>query len=265
MRTILFTKKSSAQIYCANYLFEKGILTDVVFEKGSSFRDSNIGFLKKISIYKNISWSFSFLFYKLLKLLNNNKYYGNEDYYNKKILVNNYEKLKDGLKLHEFNSVNDKGVLLLINKISPKFVFVFGTGMIKKQVINNINCPKINLHFGLSPFFRGEGIVSALATEGPKSVGITIHYLDEKIDSGEIILQEVPEINNHDNFYSIGLKLTLLGASGFHKVFNSFKKNNIVSVKQDLSLGKLFDNKFMKNNQHFYFKAWKTLKKIKND
>ena len=265
MRTILFTKKSSAQIYCANYLFKKGILTDVILEKGSSFRDSNISFLKKITVHKNTSWSFSFLFFKLLKLLNNNKYYGNEDFYNKKILVNNYDKFNNELRVHEFNSVNDKDVLLLINKINPKLVFIFGTGMIKKHVINNINCPKINMHFGLSPFFRGEGIVSALATEGPKSVGVTIHYLDEKIDSGEIILQEVPEINNHDNFYSIGLKLTLLGATGFYKVFNSFINNNIVSVKQDLSLGKLFDNKYMKNNQQLYFNAWNTLKKIKND
>lgn len=265
MRSILVTKNSAFQIYCANYLFEKGILTDVILEKGSSFGIGGSSFLKKLKVFSGVRINPRFLYYKFIKLIYNQKFYGNIDFYNKKLLINNYDKFNDKLKVHKFNSVNEKESILLINEIDPKIVYIFGTGILKKKTIDNIKSPKINMHFGLSPYYRGEGIVTALANEGPKSVGVTIHYLDKNVDSGDIIYQEIPKINKNDNFYSIALKLTILGTKSFYNVYKDIMENKIKSFKQDLSLGKLYDNKYMKNNQQIYLHAWNAIKKIKND
>ena len=265
MRTILVTKNSSFQIYCANYLLEKGILTDVILEKGSSFGIGGSSILKKLKLFSDVRITPQFLFYKFIKLIYNQKFYGNIDFFNKKLLINNYGKFNEKLKVHRFNSVNEKESILLINEIDPKIVYIFGTGILKKKTIDNIKCPKVNMHFGLSPYYRGEGIVTALSNEGPKSVGVTIHYLDKNVDSGDIIYQEIPKINKNDNFYSIALKLTILGVKAFHNVYNDIIEGKITSFRQDLSLGKLYDNKFMKNNQQIYLQAWNAIKKIKND
>lgn len=265
MRTILITKNSPFQIYCANYLFEKGILTDVILEEGLSFGISGSSILKKLKVFSGVKITPHFLYYKFIKLINNKKFYGNIAFFNKKLLINNYTEFNEKLKVHRFNSVNQDESLELIKEIDPKIVYIFGSGIIKKKTINNITCPKINMHFGLSPYYRGEGIVTALSNEGPKSVGVTIHYLDPNIDSGDIIYQEIPKISKNDNFYSIALKLTILGTKAFYNVYNDIIDGKITSFKQDLSLGKLYDNKFMKNNQQIYLQAWNAIKEIAND
>jgi folate-dependent phosphoribosylglycinamide formyltransferase PurN len=262
MRTLLLTKKSPFQIYCANYLFEKGILTDVILEEGSSFGRSHSSIFEKLKVFSDVKISFHFLYYKIVKLICNKKFYGNIDFFNKAILIDNYENFNNELNVHRVNSANDYESILLIKQIKPEIVYIFGTGILKKRLIDSIICPKINMHFGLSPYYRGQGIVTALAIEGPQSVGVTIHYLDTNVDSGDIIFQDVPQINKYDNFYSIALKLTKIGSEAFYKVYIDLRGNNLKSFKQDLSLGKLYDNTFMKNNQHFYIQAWKVIKKL---
>ena len=90
MRTILITKNSPFQIYCANYLFEKGILTDVILEEGLSFGISSSSILKKLKVFSGVKITPHFLYYKAIKLINNKKFYGNVAFFNKKLLINNY-------------------------------------------------------------------------------------------------------------------------------------------------------------------------------
>lgn len=61
----------------------------------------------------------------------------------------------------------------------------------------------INCHAGRLPFYRGRNILNWALINGEKSFGITVHYIDEGIDTGDIIHQVEIEITLEDDYSSI--------------------------------------------------------------
>lgn len=76
------------------------------------------------------------------------------------------------------------------------------------QIFRNriINLPKyktINCHAGKLPFYRGRNILNWVLINDEKEFGITIHYMDEGIDTGDIILQKVYPIRESDTYETL--------------------------------------------------------------
>ena len=61
----------------------------------------------------------------------------------------------------------------------------------------------INCHAGALPFYRGRNCLNWVLINDEKSFGITVHYVDEKIDTGDIILQEHYEITDSDDYATL--------------------------------------------------------------
>ena len=83
-----------------------------------------------------------------------------------------------------------------IKSIKPALIIVYGTGLIKQEIIDI--APKImNLHLGMSPFYRGTATTLwPYYDKRPEMNGCTIMKLDDGIDSGdiyEIVLAEHDE------------------------------------------------------------------------
>ena len=68
---------------------------------------------------------------------------------------------------------------------------------------------------------------------GEKETGITLMYMDEKMDTGDIIDIEKIPILDDDDLGSIHDKMSLLGSSILEKNFTKIINNNISRVKQD--------------------------------
>ena len=68
----------------------------------------------------------------------------------------------------------------------------------KNEIINAINNNIINCHAGKLPFYRGRNILNWVLINDEKKFGITVHYIDEKIDCGDIILQRLFKITDQD-------------------------------------------------------------------
>ena len=263
MRNILLTRQSHFQIFCANSLYFENIITDVIVEKGAS-----ISMITKRNVLQKIvkNVNYSLLFNPIISLrkfqnfINHKKYYGNRDFHNKRLFKKDYETFNSGIELHNVENVNDKDTIAIIKNLNPDLIYVFGTRMISSKIIGMMKCPIVNMHWGLSPKYRGEGIVTALAKSGMSDVGVTIHLLDRTSDGGDIIFQGGTKIDVNDNFYSIGLKLTKIGITAFKDVFQSFLKNKgIMGKKQDLTKGKLYGSIFMKKHPEILSIAWKKL------
>lgn len=61
----------------------------------------------------------------------------------------------------------------------------------------------INCHAGKLPFYRGRNILNWALINDEKEFGITVHYVDSGIDTGDIILQRVYEITDKDNYNTL--------------------------------------------------------------
>jgi len=113
----------------------------------------------------------------------------------------------------------DQATVSLIQNLNPKVTVVHGTSIIKLNLISLFSNRLINLHAGLSPYYRGSGTnVFPFYNRELEYVGMTIHYINEGIDTGDIILQARPEFEKGDNTHTIGCKSVILGTELMKKV-----------------------------------------------
>ncbi len=83
------------------------------------------------------------------------------------------------------------------------FISLSFNQIFKKRIINLPRLKTINCHAGKLPFYRGRNVLNWCLINDEKEFGITVHMIDEGIDTGDIILQRVYEINDEDDYSSI--------------------------------------------------------------
>lgn len=104
-------------------------------------------------------------------------------------------------KIQRVNSVNSKETIELLREIQPDIVLVNGTRIIKKNIITSINAKFINVHAGITPKYRGvHGGYWALYNNDSTNCGVTVHFVDEGIDTGQVIAQALIQPTNKDNY-----------------------------------------------------------------
>jgi hypothetical protein len=110
---------------------------------------------------------------------------------------------------------------------------VFGTNLIKPPLLGRWPGRMINMHLGLSPYYRGTATnFYPLLNEEPEYVGATIHLLDPGIDSGPICRHARPVIVADDGPHTIGCKAIIAGIEAFVAVLNELERGTLKAVPQ---------------------------------
>ena len=108
---------------------------------------------------------------------------------------------------------NDSAEIALMVAARPDVVFVFGTGILRQELLSAFDGRIINIHLGLSPYYRGAGTnFWPLVNREPEYVGATIHYLDAGIDTGPMLAHARPSILHGDGPHDIGNKTIVAAA-----------------------------------------------------
>jgi methionyl-tRNA formyltransferase len=87
----------------------------------------------------------------------------------------------------------------------------------------------------LLPKYRGAAPIQWAIINGEKETGVTTFFLEEKVDTGNIILQEKLPIDVKDDFGSLHDKMMMLGAEVVKKTVDLIDEGNIRLLKQDNS------------------------------
>ena len=99
---------------------------------------------------------------------------------------------------------SSKECLTELIKLNPDLILVYGTSIIKGDIISTFNGKILNVHLGLSPFYRGSGTnFFPFVNNEPEYCGATYMYLDAGVDTGEIIHQIRPDIFPSDSFHQL--------------------------------------------------------------
>jgi folate-dependent phosphoribosylglycinamide formyltransferase PurN len=108
---------------------------------------------------------------------------------------------------------NDPAEVSRMAAARPDVVLVFGTGILREPLLSAFDGRILNLHLGLSPYYRGAGTnFWPLVNREPEYVGATIHYLDAGIDTGPILSHARPQIERGDGPHDIGNKTIVAAA-----------------------------------------------------
>lgn len=98
-------------------------------------------------------------------------------------------------------SANGKHAARLLKKLAPQAVVVNGTRILSHKLLDDVRVPFINTHMGITPAYRGvHGGYWALASDDRAHCGVTVHLVDEGVDTGGILYQDRIEIEDEDNF-----------------------------------------------------------------
>lgn len=109
----------------------------------------------------------------------------------------------DNSQFTAVRSVNDEQVRVIINALRPNVIVVNGTRIIHSRILETTGARFINAHFGITPMYRGvHGGYWALAQEDAKHCGITIHLVDNGVDTGQILFQETISPTKDDSFFT---------------------------------------------------------------
>ncbi len=111
-----------------------------------------------------------------------------------------------------------------IIKANPDLLIAYGCSIIREPLLSAFAGRFLNVHFGLSPYYRGSGTnYWPLVNKEPEYIGATFMYIDAGIDTGEIIHQIRPRIVWGDNPSSIGNRLILDMAYTYRDIIRHFE------------------------------------------
>ncbi|WP_462420288.1 formyl transferase [Salinicoccus sp. Marseille-QA3877] len=132
-------------------------------------------------------------------------------------------------KVKYIDSVNSVQMQEEISKMKPDLVIINGTSIIKSHILDAADCHFLNIHVGITPKYRGvHGGYWALYNGDTDLVGVTTHFVDTGIDTGQVLDQTTVSISEKDNFLTYPHLQTGAALRNHNAVIRSILDGNIV-------------------------------------
>lgn len=107
-----------------------------------------------------------------------------------------------GVSVHFLPNYHTEEAMGLMREAKADLGVVWGTNILKECVFRIPGLGSVNIHQGLAPYYRGGPPVFWELYNGEIEIGVTVHFVESKVDAGEIIVQETLPLT-YD--YSYGL------------------------------------------------------------
>lgn len=133
--------------------------------------------------------------------------------------------LEHNIPVYQPNSLKTEETYNLIKELAPDLIVVVAYGKIlPKEIIELPKYGVINVHSSLLPKYRGAAPINAAIIHGEKETGVSIMYIAEELDAGDVILTVSTEISDEDNFQTLHDRLRDLGAEALLKAVKLIEK-----------------------------------------
>ena len=142
--------------------------------------------------------------------------------------------LEKGIPVFQPEKMRDGSFDKLLAEIDPNLLIVVAYGKIlPKSVLDYPKYGCINIHGSLLPKYRGAAPIQRVIINGEKQTGITTMYMDEGMDTGDMLIKSVCDILPNDNFEDIHNKLAALGTETLLLTLKKLVDGSLVRTKQD--------------------------------
>lgn len=134
----------------------------------------------------------------------------------------------------KISSINSKSGHKLLKKLNPSIVVIVSHRILSKKTLNLTKAKFVNIHSGITPLYRGlHGGYWALIKKDNNNCGVTVHLVDEGIDTGEILYQDsiINMITKKDNLISYTYLQLATALPLLKKAIYDIQTNNIKILK----------------------------------
>jgi folate-dependent phosphoribosylglycinamide formyltransferase PurN len=141
----------------------------------------------------------------------------------------------------EVSDINDPALISWARQESFDVLCLFGTSILKEGWLKAFQNKIVNLHLGLSPFYRGSATLFwPFANKELEHLGTTIHLAIAKVDAGSIIRRIYPDLRVSENYYDITNRLIRDSIDQFPVAVISYLSGEIKPFQQEDIKGKLY-------------------------
>lgn len=188
LRVMVLCGRSARHIHVANALCKAAEVVAIVNETGSAFSWKKLFKTLRPDNFARKVWRW---------LRDRRRYTGNPEA--RFFFPGSTAKLDRPDLVREFPHINHPDVVALARDLKPDLICVFGTSLIRGDLLKEGRLGIANLHGGLSPEYRGADCTFwALYNGEPEKIGCTLHWIDAGIDTGGLIAHVSPAIQPDD-------------------------------------------------------------------
>ena len=137
-----------------------------------------------------------------------------------------------GLMVLQPTNLKDPEFLKELEKLQANLQIVVAFRMLPKVVWQQPEYGTFNLHASLLPNYRGAAPINWAIINGESQTGVSTFFIDEKIDTGDMILQDTTTIEPDENAGSLNDKLMILGSNLILKTVALIEKGDTKPIPQ---------------------------------
>jgi methionyl-tRNA formyltransferase len=153
---------------------------------------------------------------------------------------------REGISVLSSDNPNEEHFIHDVDRLEPDIYVLSAYGHILSGALLKIpRLGGINIHPSLLPKYRGAAPIQRTLMAGERKTGITIFFMDEKIDHGDIVCQKEIPIDPDDTYGTLARRLSMLAAETIGDVLRSVESGTITRVKQD-EAEKIYASKIQK-------------------
>ncbi len=155
--------------------------------------------------------------------------------------------LANNLPILQPSNLKSESFLSELKSLNANLQIVVAFRMLPKVVWSMPKFGTFNLHASLLPNYRGAAPINWAIINGEKKTGVTTFFIDDKIDTGEIILQAEVEIKPDETVGELHDTLMYLGSELVNKTVHLIANSKIATKKQPKTEGKIAPKLFSSN------------------
>ncbi|WKZ70805.1 MAG: methionyl-tRNA formyltransferase [Melioribacteraceae bacterium] len=129
--------------------------------------------------------------------------------------------------------LKEKQFITELKKFNADLFVIVAFRILPVEVFTLPKYGSINLHGSLLPKYRGAAPIQWALINGDEETGVTTFFLKEKVDTGNMILQEKIAIDPEDNFETLNDKMKEVGAEVLLKTISMIEKGEVNEQSQD--------------------------------
>lgn len=144
--------------------------------------------------------------------------------------------LELGLPVVQVKSPKEPELIRILGEMNPDLIVVVAFRILPRDVFMIPRLGTFNLHASLLPRYRGAAPINWAVIKGDHETGVTTFFLDEKVDTGRIILQKKTPIGEDETAGELAVRLSTLGAQAVVETITMIDRGGVGVIEQDGTL-----------------------------
>jgi methionyl-tRNA formyltransferase len=141
--------------------------------------------------------------------------------------------------VHELHGINTPDSIAKVVEQNPDCLLVYGTGIVGDKTLSKSRLPALNMHTGISPYYRGTNCAFWPLHNGElEMLGATVHECVSKVDAGRVFAVGQAALQADDGLHAVFGRCVQKGADLYVDVIERLESGTLEGKPQDLSIGR---------------------------